>query len=215
VSLDPVLSLDREWQQLARGVVPARLRLWAEREPALAPFVDPARLVEFVRGSASSAMKDELLRPLVRLAFDDPLAARVVLQVLLPGLKRIAGRALHDLPGAPRPDPDAPAPVRFLPAFDSVQLAYAARRRQRFLPDAYGELIYLPKNLQVLPAVLVDGMVAGTWAVRAQRRQATLSLRLFARLPRPAHGAVLEEAERLVRFSQPAARAHAVEVAAD
>src|SRR6266540_3459638 len=90
---DPVLSLEREWQQLARGVVPAPLRLLAEREPALAPFVDPARLVEFVRGSASSAMKDELLRPLVRLAVDDPLAARVVLQVLLPGLKRIAGRA--------------------------------------------------------------------------------------------------------------------------
>jgi DNA-directed RNA polymerase specialized sigma24 family protein len=97
VSLDPVLSLDREWQQLARGVLPARLRLCAEREPALAPFVDPARLVEFVRGSASSAMKDELLRPLVRLAADDPLAARVVLQLLLPGLKRIAARALHDL----------------------------------------------------------------------------------------------------------------------
>jgi len=97
VSLDPVLSLDREWQQLARGVLPARLRLWAEREPALAPFVDPARLVEFVRGSVSSAMKDELLRPLVRLAADDPLAARVVLQLLLPGLKRIAARTLHDL----------------------------------------------------------------------------------------------------------------------
>ena len=94
---DPVLSLDREWQQLARGVVPGRLRLWAEREPALAPFIDPRRLVEFVRGPASSARKDEVLRPLVRLAADDPLAARVVLHVLLPGLKRIAGRALHDL----------------------------------------------------------------------------------------------------------------------
>jgi len=97
VSLDPVLSLDREWKQLARGVLPARLRLWAEREPALAPFVDPPRLLEFFRGSASSVMKDELLRPLLRIAFDDPLAARVVLQILLPGLKRIAARALHDL----------------------------------------------------------------------------------------------------------------------
>jgi DNA-directed RNA polymerase specialized sigma24 family protein len=97
VSLDPVLSLDREWQQLARGALPARLREWAEREPALAPFVDPARLLEFVRGSASAAMKDELLRPLVRIAADDPLAARVVLQLLLPGLKRIAARTLHDL----------------------------------------------------------------------------------------------------------------------
>jgi hypothetical protein len=143
---------------------------------------------------------------------------RSVIDRLEPELARFedeAGRALHDLPGAPRPGHDAPAPVRFLPAFDSVQLAYAARRRQRFLPDAYRELIYLPRNLQILPAVLVDGMVAGTWALRTQRRQATLSLRLFARLPRPTHGAVLEEAERLVRFSQPAAHSHAVEVAAD
>lgn len=97
MSLDPVLSLEREWQQLARGILPARLRLWAEREPVLAPFVDPARLLEFMRGPASSARKDELLRPLIRLAADDPLAARVLLQLLLPGLKRIAGRALHDV----------------------------------------------------------------------------------------------------------------------
>jgi DNA-directed RNA polymerase specialized sigma24 family protein len=97
VTSDPVVSLEREWRQLSRAVLPARLRLWAEREPALAPFVDPGRLVAFAHGPAPSASKDELLRALVRLAADDALAARAVLHVLLPGLKRIAGRAMHDL----------------------------------------------------------------------------------------------------------------------
>ncbi len=94
---DPVSSLDREWRQLARGVLPVRLRVWAEREPSLAPFADPVRLIGFLRGPAPPAMKDDLLRPLVRVASDDPLAARVVLQALMPGLKLIAGHALHDL----------------------------------------------------------------------------------------------------------------------
>ncbi len=42
-----------------------------------------------------------------------------------------AGRTLYDLPDAPRPDPGVPAPVRFLPAFDSVLLAYDAKHRGR------------------------------------------------------------------------------------
>ena len=95
--LDPVSSLDREWQRLASSVLPARLRIWAERESALAPFADPTRLIRFLREPAPSPLKDELLRPLVRIAYDDPLAARVVLHALMPGLKRIAGRVLLDL----------------------------------------------------------------------------------------------------------------------
>jgi DNA-directed RNA polymerase specialized sigma24 family protein len=97
VPLDPVSSLDREWQRLASSVLPARLRIWAERESALAPFADPTRLIRFLRDPAPSPLKDELLRPLVRIAHDDPLAARVVLHALMPGLKRIAGRVLLDL----------------------------------------------------------------------------------------------------------------------
>jgi len=96
VIVDPVPALDREWQQLARASLPAHLRAWALHEPALAPFADPERLIRFLRGPASAEAKDELLRPLLRVARHEPLAARVVLQALMPGLKRLSARALLD-----------------------------------------------------------------------------------------------------------------------
>src|SRR5712691_12043154 len=68
VRSDPVSSLDREWRELAGGVLPARLRVWAQREPALSAFREPVRLIRFLRSSASAAAKDELLRALVRIA---------------------------------------------------------------------------------------------------------------------------------------------------
>jgi DNA-directed RNA polymerase specialized sigma24 family protein len=98
VDFDPVSSLSREWQRLVCGPLPSRLRAWAVNEPALAPFAgEPARLIAFLRGPAAAAAKDELLQALVRVAAEEPLAARVVLHALMPGLKRIAGRVLLDL----------------------------------------------------------------------------------------------------------------------
>jgi hypothetical protein len=138
---------------------------------------------------------------------------RTALERLAPGLDRFTdetGRALYDLPGAPRPDPEVPAPVRFLPEFDSVQLAYTARRRQRILPDAHREKVYVRANLRILPTFLIDGMMAGTWSVEERRREATLTLQPFAKISRPSRAAVTEEAERLLRFTQPAAKAYHV-----
>jgi len=139
---------------------------------------------------------------------------REALRRLEPDLVRLedeAGRPLFDLPDAPRPGPDAAAPPRFLPAFDSSLLAYASGRRERILPEAYRDRVYLRANLQVLPTFLLDGLVAGTWSVRVARRTAVLTLVPFAPLPRSERAALLEEAERLVRFCQPAAVAHRVE----
>lgn len=138
---------------------------------------------------------------------------RAALERLAPDLARFedaAGRVLYDLPEAPRPDPDVPAPVRFLPAFDSILLAYDPKRRQRILPDAHREAVYVRANLQVLPTFLVDGMIAGTWSLDERRREATLALQPFEPLRRPDRAAVSAEAERLLRFSKPAAKAHHV-----
>ncbi|GAB1509729.1 winged helix DNA-binding domain-containing protein [Actinophytocola sp. KF-1] len=68
------------------------------------------------------------------------------------------GRELLDLPGAPRPDPDTPAPVRFLPAFDNAILGYDDRTR--IIDDEHRLL-----SVAGARVVLVDGRVAATWTV--------------------------------------------------
>jgi winged helix DNA-binding protein len=123
------------------------------------------------------------------------------------------GRALYDLPDAPRPDPETPAPPRLLAAFDSVLLAYAAKRRGRILPDQHRDAVYERRNLQIRPSYLVDGLVAGTWSIEVERREASLTLRPLERLPRATRSALVDEAERLVRTLRPEAKGHAVVVA--
>ena len=140
---------------------------------------------------------------------------RAALERLGPNLLRFedeSGRPLYDLPDAPRPDPDVPAPVRLLPWFDSVLLAYAPKHRARILPDAHRDRVYVRANLQWLPTFLVDGLVAGTWAIDAAGREAALALRPFTPLKRPVKTELVQEAERLIRFLRPTAAAHRVTV---
>jgi hypothetical protein len=86
-----------------------------------------------------------------------------VLERLRPAL-RVArdedGRELFDLPRAPRPDPDTPAPVRFLGEFDNILLSHADRRR--IMTDAQRRAIF-SRNGLVASVVLVDGFVRATW----------------------------------------------------
>ncbi len=77
------------------------------------------------------------------------------------------GRELFDLPDAPRPDPDTPAPPRFLPEYDNVLLGHADR--SRIIPP--GRSIPLPPgNGASLGTILVDGMYAGTWRIARVER---------------------------------------------
>lgn len=93
----PVDILEADWQRELHGPVLAeRLRCWRALEPALAPFVRPASLVRYLAPSTTGARKDLVLCALLRLAREDPWAARLVLQTLLPGLKRRVGRVLID-----------------------------------------------------------------------------------------------------------------------
>ncbi|MBL1287239.1 winged helix DNA-binding domain-containing protein [Streptomyces sp. NPDC057067] len=69
------------------------------------------------------------------------------------------GVELFDLPDAPRPDPDTPAPPRFLPEFDNVLLGHADRTR--VIPPAYKGRNGVGN--QVYGTVLADGFLAALW----------------------------------------------------
>ncbi len=117
------------------------------------------------------------------------------------------GRALYDLPGGPLPDPETPAPARLLGAFDSTLLAYASKRRERIMPEGMQEVVYQKGNLQIRPSFLVDGLVAGTWSSELRRREATLTLRPVAKLPKAAAAELTAEGEGLIGALHPKASA--------
>jgi hypothetical protein len=128
-----------------------------------------------------------------------------VLAILRPRLATFRDerkRELFDLPDAPRPPEETPAPVRFLPGFDNAVLAHADR--SRIIADDHRKLV-TTKNLQVLPTFLVDGFVAGTWKCTRAKKAATLVLSPFATLPAAAKKQLTAEGEKLARFIEPEA----------
>jgi hypothetical protein len=119
------------------------------------------------------------------------------------------GRELFDLPAAPRPEADLPAPPRFLPEFDNLLLSHADRRR--VLADEHKPFVVMPKNLRIRATFLIDGFVAGTWRVERKGKRATLRLAPFAPLPRAVERELLAEGEALLRFVEEGADSYAVE----
>ena len=106
------------------------------------------------------------------------------------------GRELVDLPRRPLPDPETPAPVRFLPTWDAVLLVHA--RRTGVLPEEHRPRVFSTKNPPSVPTFLVDGAVAGTWRYEGGR----VRLEPFRRLDRSTRRELEEEAERLARFHE-------------
>lgn len=120
------------------------------------------------------------------------------------------GVELLDLPDMPLPDAETPAPVRFLPEYDNLLLSHS--NRTRIVADEYRKGVYLP-GLRVAATFLVDGFVQGAWKVDKAKSAATLTMTPFAPLDAASRAALTEEAERLVRFMEPAAKSHAVRFA--
>jgi hypothetical protein len=116
-----------------------------------------------------------------------------------PGLRTFAddaGRELFDLPDAPLPDPDTPAPARYMAAFDNVLVAYADRRR--VIGEARRPLV--AANLGK-PFVLLDGLVAGWWRIERSRAGLVLAVETFDGLPARDRAALEAEGAALLDFA--------------
>jgi len=107
------------------------------------------------------------------------------------------GADLLDLPDAPRPDPDVPAPPRFLPEYDNLLLSYAERsrviphRRPVPLPPGHGATV---------GTLLIDGLWQADWKIS----QGVLEIEPFISLGPADRDAVAAEGERLLGFAAPA-----------
>jgi hypothetical protein len=132
------------------------------------------------------------------------LAMRPAFERLRPRLRVFRdekGTELFDLPSAPRPRGDAPAPVRFMPDYDNILLAHADRTR---VMPAGRHLGMFNSNGVIQGSVLVDGFVRAMWHPRKSGETTTLTVTPFLRpLSPPERSSVGEEAERLLEFLAP------------
>lgn len=130
---------------------------------------------------------------------------REVFDRLRPELRVFAdasGRELFDLPDAPRPDGDVPAPVRLLPEFDATLLAHADRTRM-MTADVRRRVC---DGAAVAATVLVDGTVAATWTAKTTADTVTLTVRPFRPLSPTDRAAIEGEATNLLTFTHPTTR---------
>jgi winged helix DNA-binding protein len=122
------------------------------------------------------------------------------------------GRTLHDLDGSPRPPAETPAPPRLLARWDSLLLSHAPKQRDRVIADALRPAVF-SKNADVLPTLLVDGMVAGTWELSRAGGSPAIELQPFAPLAKSMRAALEVEAQRLLGILAPAAASRRVTLA--
>ncbi len=142
---------------------------------------------------------------------------KAVLEQLRPSLVTFRdeqGAELFDLPTAPRPGGEIPAPVRLVAEFDNLVLSHA--ERSRVIGTEATKRLYTING--VIPgAVLIDGFVAGMWRLARSPDAATLTIELFGPARRrdaaerdaEERDALTAEAERVLAFGAPGA-AHEV-----
>ena len=117
------------------------------------------------------------------------------------------GAELFDLPTAPRPGEDTPAPVRLVAEFDNLVLSHAERSRV-ISPEATRQLYTV--NGVIPGSALIDGFVAGMWRLDRNRNEGRVTIEVFG--PVRERDALTAEAERVLAFAAPGA-AHEVRFA--
>jgi hypothetical protein len=126
---------------------------------------------------------------------------RAIMEQLRPSLVTFRdeqGAELFDLPSAPRPGGDVPAPVRLVADFDNLVLSHAERSR---VINAENIKRISTVNGVIPGTVLIDGFVGGIWRLGRSRDATTLSIELFG--PMRERDALVREAERVLAFCSP------------
>lgn len=113
------------------------------------------------------------------------------------------GKVLYDVAGTELPDPETPAPVRYLPEWDVLLLSHADRTR---VMSARAKAAVFTQNGLVRPTVLVDGQVRATWTVTRSGDEAVLHVAALERLDTTTRAEATEEGLRLLAFDSPGAR---------
>jgi hypothetical protein len=187
------------WLDLVR-VPPAgtweqrRANIFAAAEDWVGPE-DPGDVLEHLVKRYLGAFGPATAKDITAFTGIGPAWLKPVLERLkLRTFRDVSGKELLDVPRAPLPDPETPAPPRFLPTFDATLLAHA--RRTGILDEKYRKIIFRTTAPQSFRTFLVDGRVAGTWKLDKDR----IVLEPFEKIPRAARRELDEEAERLAAF---------------
>ena len=181
------------------------IEAWLGEPPAERPTIDAVVTRYLAAFGPATVMDAQAWCGLTRLT--------EVFERLRPGLLTFrdeSGRELFDLPAAPRPDPETPAPPRFLYDFENMLLSYADRSRA----IAPGSVRGIDARTQEsLSTFTLDGFVAGTWGVKRDRGSATLTITPLAKPSRTDADALAEEGEKLLAFLAADAASHDVRFA--
>jgi hypothetical protein len=154
---------------------------------------DPRKLVRHYLGAFGPAT------PADATAWSGVGGMRAVFEAMRPELvtyRDESGRELFDLPDAPLPPEETPAPARLLPEFDNTLLGH--RDRSRVIADEHRRLVYIGAGLMV-GTVLLDGFAAATWRIR----DGDFSLEPFRRLTKAERAAIEPEADALREWLEP------------
>jgi hypothetical protein len=181
---------------------------WLDKAVPSKAVQPDALLLRYLEGYGPASADDMrawsgLARPAVKEAVD---RLRGKLSVFREGNGK---RELFDLPDAPRPDADVPAPVRLIPEYDNV---ITTRADERFVAKGDRPRVFL-SALRIAATVLVDGFAAGTWKVEATKKSATLTIEPFKPIAARLKKEVEAEAESVLKFAEPEARTHEVRFA--
>jgi len=128
---------------------------------------------------------------------------REVFERLRPRLRTFRdekGRELFDVTDGALPDPETPAPPRFLPEYDNVFLSHDDRSR------IAREDFRLSRSSAIhgtFGTVLVDGFIAAIWKISRNGGQARLRIESVVPLGRRDMDAVAAEGARLLALTDP------------